>query len=522
MMKNKMAKYAFLFGAGAEFDLGMPTGDNFAKKVLFDKGIREDAFGEVHTIIDGLCKANPELYKDFAPKNIPSFDDINELALKEELGTVKFCFRTASTRKKITHFLNNIDEHYEYSSSSAKDEREDKEKRVKEIFQPSKKYKYDDQVNVARLYESNFLSDFKKKKKDDVDILKIFLSALIYVSEENTKPKDFNKGKFYEKFKNIIGIRKSKKNEETENQFYSSIKQTEIVTLYMLRKIQGNYNSGSTYMQLLIHFYETILDEQDLLGLYYNCLFKNDIKFKILGMTMIFAAKNVIKSDSKNANLSASKNYYSELKNETNIKQPLIATTNYTDIIKKNLGEEVKYLNGSTDTYINLETLKIEDSEPKGVLYVPFIFTQAYIKPIVSINIMDYYKDFFEELCNYDVLAIVGWNCNPDEVTINSILHDFLSNKDKETNKDKKIVFFAFCDKNKNGYKSETEFANAKHAELCKALHLSDKDPRLFCVPINGDHKVYYDYDGAYKDDWLQGLISKKVFLNFNFKEVVV
>lgn len=265
-------------------------------------------------------------------------------------------------------------------------------------------------------------------------------------------------------------------------------------------------------MQLIIHFYETILDEQDLLGLYYNCLFKNDIKYKILGMTMIFAAKNVILESLPKDVDPFAPSYYTELKNETKIKKPLIATTNYTGIIKDIFLRKVNYLNGSTDTYINLETLKIEDSEPKNVLYVPFIFTQAYIKPIVSINIMDYYKDFFKKLCNYDVLAIVGCNCNPDEVTINSMLHDFLSNKDKE------IVFFAFYDKNKNGYKSETEFVNAKHAELCKALHLSaDNHKRLFCVPINGDHKVYYD--GAYKDDWLNFLLSRK-FENLNFEEV--
>lgn len=128
-------------------------------------------------------------------------------------------------------------------------------------------------------------------------------------------------------------------------------------------------------------------------------------------------------------------NYYSILKEyNDNIS---IVTTNYTPFAKDLVGlcdNEVAHIHGNIQMFENPRTLEVVDICEDGVIesmskediYFPFLSLQSGVKPIVCSYQIKEYAKMIELLENCDEIAVLGYQFNPDDNHLNSIIREAL------------------------------------------------------------------------------------------------
>lgn len=112
-----------------------------------------------------------------------------------------------------------------------------------------------------------------------------------------------------------------------------------------------------------------------------------------------------------------------------------VATSNYSPLIANILKmDDVIYLNGSTslwyDPYLNRIGREAELAPLKHFL-VPLMFTQSGTKPMISIDMLSKYVDYYKSLEESDEICVIGFGFNADDEHINGIFRDLIDCKKK-------------------------------------------------------------------------------------------
>lgn len=443
-------KTGILFGAGAERCFKMPTGSDFAMKILFPEDNVKDS-------------ARKMFLEVFGDKNMFKFFDGSDYktVIKSTIEKRKTVLENFFTERNIDislftdYYYKKIEEFPTLEKNKAKTEpcRENFRKLVRlyaAFFIISKGIKKRDSFNEAVGAGSNSI----KNLFDDVSIEDIY---------------SFN-------YSRLISLNK------------------EIISLVQ-KKLDSNEKSGNSS---LIDVYEEVrssvydiftktLDYQLLMNEYYDYLFdKNGASSKRNKIaSFLFVIQQYIKNqfDEKKA-LEKGKTYYADIldKNKNDF---FIASTNYSKIP----GLEIEYLNGSTDKYLNLDGFDVvaEESVPKNKNCVPFIFPQTTLKPFVSVDAVLPFAKTFEKFNKCSKIAIVGFNFNDDDSLIKSMFHKLLMSG-------KKVIYFSYkCEEDEDVHNDEHE--------LRKKLCLSDNTGDLIVRLIDDDRK-----DAESGKNWLDCL----------------
>ncbi len=146
----------------------------------------------------------------------------------------------------------------------------------------------------------------------------------------------------------------------------------------------------------------------------------------------------VMKEECRNIVEKESDSYFSILRNRHDLN---FVTTNYTPF-GQILSEDCVYLHGRFDLFESPYSRSVVDLSstkelPSDDLYFPYIFIQSGVKPIVERHQIREYNRFIEYLDSSDVLYVLGYQFNPDDSEIISLVRVFLI-------KGKKIVYFQY------------------------------------------------------------------------------
>lgn len=131
------------------------------------------------------------------------------------------------------------------------------------------------------------------------------------------------------------------------------------------------------------------------------------------------------------------KNYYQVLKNNLEKSDYECVTTNYTPYVERILGKGA-YLHGKLSWFEDNENLAVYDATRQGEVTLirqnfvfPFIFIQSGIKPVVSKRQIEELHKAITYLNKSDTLVVVGYNFNSDDNHINSMIADWLREKNE-------------------------------------------------------------------------------------------
>lgn len=188
------------------------------------------------------------------------------------------------------------------------------------------------------------------------------------------------------------------------------------------------------------------------------------------------------------------KSYYTILKKKMNSNIRVI-TTNYTPICSVISGiedDKIAYVHGKLNLFEDPYNLTIydikKDTLPNELLF-PYIFIQSGVKPIVDKTQIIEYSKMIEFLDNSKELIIVGYQLNPDDNHIVSILKDYL--------KSNKIIYFDF---DSTGGKDISTGEN----DVLKRLRVSSNDNIIY--EIINDKNSYSKFE-----EWLTKIEKSNV-----------
>lgn len=190
---------------------------------------------------------------------------------------------------------------------------------------------------------------------------------------------------------------------------------------------------------LLESVFANVLDYKTLIDTYWHYLYcpKSEwSKFCKISIFLLTVRKYIkkqceeIKSDAKG--------YYDDLVAcvEKDIEVTAIATTNYTDLIKRKvpikLQNEIYFLNGYTEQWYDPYVNKIGSTDELNSLEfhfrVPLLFTQSGTKPMTSIFMSKSYVSVFDKFNISDAICSIGFGFNPDDEHINGIIRELIEN----------------------------------------------------------------------------------------------
>lgn len=175
-----------------------------------------------------------------------------------------------------------------------------------------------------------------------------------------------------------------------------------------------------------------------------------------------FLRENTVKNLNNNSYYQVLKKKIDTLKKK---EKTFVATTNYTEFAEKILGSDVAYLHGKLNWFEDYQHLvtydcRNENEYQKALAHtdtlVPFILIPSGVKPIICKRQVEEFHKFIEDLEQSDILCILGYRLNSEDNHINSIIAEWLMQKNK------KLVYF--------NYKQEI---NLKNLEWMKEMEES-------------------------------------------------
>ena len=194
------------------------------------------------------------------------------------------------------------------------------------------------------------------------------------------------------------------------------------------------------FIQLIIEdIYASVLDYKSLIDSNWYYLYNPRYEWakftKICIFLMTVREYILSKASNKNDN---SNGYYNVLKESIDSKLfevSEIATTNHNTFIEEILGENVTYLNGSTDLwydpYINKIGKESEILDDENHIIVPLMFTQSGTKPMTAINMSEKYVKTYKKWKKADALVVVGFGFGSDDEHINGMIRTLVDDDDK-------------------------------------------------------------------------------------------
>ena len=443
-------KAAFLFGAGVEVDYGFPLGGELAVKLLSSDEIDKNAKDMVAQML-GL----------------------------NSISTKKYLSRTALKKLENSMINNRQEEIKNYFDGF--------NKRIQNIFS---EYEFDEKKSISIENISFNMEIFNSK------------------SDSNNKIRDI-KNFFYQIIFGVFGTSWLKNNQKeffkimkisdpfSEDLFslnFNTISIFNSDTQKLLKEIKGltrkneNKSEEEKFLQLFKDLFEIAIDYQDLMQNMYSALLdsseykeKEFIKIALI----LFKLRELIKECYDKRNLSA-ESYYLDLKKDELLREAVIATTNYTNLISEVTGKTVYFLNGNIDNAFiisdsEIKNLKNFDDIDKRKKHIPYIFTQTTLKPLFCVDMMEPFVQFSQEINKDDcrILCVLGYAGNKDDVIVNSIIRKFLK-------KGKKVLYFAYSADLKN--KELTDYIEKERKRI---TDLYGESENLKVVPIDGKRMIW-------------------------------
>lgn len=460
-------KIGFLFGAGAEIGYGLPSGGDFALNIFRqDASPSKNEFKKMRETIDPTTQyAANWLPDDYKNKNISSFGKtVFEAIIKDTIE---------HNRNKIVEKLNCLDDIAEIKVSEIE---KNAHRSVREAI---KNLTGRELANMNMRQSVAFVDAFSE---GDKLFSNNYFSALLFLYKSKSEISDNTRKELGKIIVAILQLQIGALSEKLSRKINDSLfsKKDDDIDLFddlgdiIKLNYQSSGMSGLDYLmdkkevkinndedtvllfaqKLIEAIYATVLDYKSLIDANWHSLYCPQAEWAKFCKISIFllTVREYIKSQCDQINKGTG--YYHDLKTEIEnhgIDVSIIATTNYNSLIADILGNEIAYMNGSTeewyDPYINRIGTKEKLQKEENHFLVPLIFTQSGTKPMTAIEMSIRYVTTYEAFKKSDIICIVGFGFNKDDEHINGLFRSLIEDYDKkivvvekENRKDKVLV----------------------------------------------------------------------------------
>ncbi|MDT2914789.1 hypothetical protein P7H91_13205 [Lactococcus lactis] len=440
-----MKKIGFLFGAGAEISYGMPSGGKFALDIFrhSTESSKENLRKMRSKINTSSAYATNWLPEDFESKNISSFGQrVFDSIIKSTIG---------NNREDIIHKLGDFDELavsainkvYGDYKSYTKNVVDDLSTPFKDI-NISQRISYNPIFNEGdTLFKSRtfsvlltYYSQYEFEKEDEkllfkniiVSIFQLQLGALSENVSRNIEESLFKKNNLHLDFFDDLG--------GTINVNYDMAGISGLKLLAEKDFSSIDHQIVKLAYAILENIYADILDYKSLIDSNWHYLYnpKNEwAKFSKI-VVFLYTVRDYIIEKAQSLD-EHNDGYYNDIKKieaDGLFNITTIGTTNYSPFIEKIIEHDIKFLNGGTNIYYDpyLNSIVLDDKSNDHFI-VPLLFTQSGTKPMTSIDMSEKYVDFYHDLCNSDVIIVIGFGFNSDDEHINGIFRQLINKHDK-------------------------------------------------------------------------------------------
>lgn len=377
----KKDSFCFLFGAGAEADMGLPTGDQYTVDTML-------------TTRKNMIEALRKYYKKNFPGGV-SFGSFNADKYKGANVFPKSSYNGGYFRSLVKNTLIKI-------KTSSKQSLNDETDEADETFE------------LLRLFNNQETSS-----SDYRDLLNALHSVSIF-DESDIRDSGGERFKCIKKNYVYDGL--------IERDFSTILSPYEKQTDRFWRIF--NYYWGA-YFSILNKLIEGQCVIPELEGVksksldYYYIIIENISK-----ISKAIQDKEFLDRISKDS-------YYKQVKKM--FPDSSAITTNYTPFVENEWGKKSSYLSGKLTLMENPATLEVFDaSKSEQKLFFPFIMTQAPIKPIISSAQIKEYAKAADLMEKSNHLLIIGYSLCEQDAHINSML------RERIVKLNKRIIFFDY------------------------------------------------------------------------------
>lgn len=446
-------KFGFLFGAGAEIAYGFPSGGKFALSIFrHDSSDSKRAFKEMRDKVDtSTSYAGNWLPKGFLNKSISSF------------GKSAYCNIIKDTiehnRGKIIQCINSFDAIAKSEISNLKG-RFDVDKAIFTILEKdvhsvnlSQVVSFTEEFSSGNnLFSSSYFSAllliYKNKDnlnpEDRSELGKILLSImqLLVGSLGESLARKINDGIFAEKDEEIDLF------DDLGDLIHIDYSSTGLAGIEYLMEPHRSEETDDAGKQVLLfaratleNIYSMVMDYKSLIDSNWHYLYSPQTDWAKFCKICIFLlnTRNYIIDLASRRDRGNRSGYYHLLKSaivNRMLEVTAIATTNYTPFISEILGEDIAFLNGSTelwyDPYINKIGERDKLSSGENHIIVPLMFTQSGTKPMTSISMSQIYVEAYRKWEESDAIVAIGFSFSVDDEHINGIIRTLVDDKDKK------------------------------------------------------------------------------------------
>lgn len=452
MEEENKEKVGFFFGAGAEICYGLPSGAEFAFKVLKqNEEILTPAKSEFEYFVKNE-KGKKEAFSKVSKEDLQEILESMVQNRKEEIikkikdsdtnDTVLFDNFDNVDLPKFSVLKKSIDKF-------GKDFPDDYNKKNKEKKELEKKNK------IEVLIQFN------------ID-LSLFLCGNSLKNQLNNKVKDCFSDRWVNSSMDFFQTNKSFILNFSDEVFGKQDGENAI-------KLEGEYLELENLTNDILN---ACIDYQKLFEKFDAAFYpeRNKTQFKKI-VSLLFVMRQVIlNGENKITNISDIESYYKDIKSSLK-NDYVVCSSNYSKIAEKVLEKkEIFHLNGELDSFFDLKEkslkkeLHSENNPNENKIYVPFIFPQVNMKPIMYFDVVKLYSDAFCQLKKCSKIAIIGFGLNKDDNLLNGMFKSLLENDEKT-----EIYYFKYSEDGK-------DISESEKSDVVKILGLSSKEEKRFHV----------------------------------------
>lgn len=433
-----------MFGAGAEIDYNMPSGGKFALEIFRqDSSVSKNNFKKMRENINSRSRyASTWLPDDYVTKNISSYGkSVFEIVIKDTID---------HNRSRIIANLNNFDDIAQRICSQMTQQcNVDVVKSIKQLIDI-------DIRDISMKQDVAFIDVFKEGNRL---FASNFFSALLEIYSRKSVVSEETRNELRKILVAILQLQVGALGENLSRRISDNLfsKKDDRIDIFddLGELIRLNYQStgvsGLEYLleykrasvntpeEIILHFAQAVLEDifSDVLDYktlidsnwhYLYCPSAEWAKFCKISIFLLMV-KEYIESQCKFADTLHCEGYYHDLKkmiDDNAVTISSIATTNYTGLISNVLGNDIIFLNGSTNIWYDPYINKIGDDkelQKNGAHFiVPLLFTQSGTKPMTSIEMSKRYVHMYESFSKSDYICSVGYGFNPDDEHINGVI----------------------------------------------------------------------------------------------------
>lgn len=436
-------KLGLLFGAGAEFDYNMPSGQSFALNIFRqDTTNAKEKFKEMREQVNAMSRyAAKWLPEEYQTKNISSFGkSVFEGIIKDTIE---------HNRDKIVANLNSIDNYATFIVDKLKRENG---------LDVNAAFEHINGVSVSDISMKHSVAFIDVFAEGNRLFDNAYFSALLQAYRSKDELSDAVRSDLRKIIVALLQLQIGALGEKLSKRISDNLfaKKIDDVDIFddLGELFQLNYrSSGVSGLEYLLDFKETdttkdegvilkfaqdilenvfanVLDYKTLIDSNWHYLYYPSSEWAKFCKISIFLLTVQEYIDKQAESVDKSKDgYYGELREALEsgkIEVSCIATTNYTKLISDVLNTRITYLNGSTslwyDPYVNRIGAEEDLLAKENHIIVPLLFTQSGTKPITAIDMSIKYVQMYESFRESDAICCIGFGFNPDDEHINGVI----------------------------------------------------------------------------------------------------